>query len=122
VYNHPVIGNGLFFVCGGGSPFSYQETVMRLPAPAAWVTFTYVGQPATVNFIAVNGSGDIVQAKTVVSNGSVEQVMLGPGDPAVTDPMIETVHMWHVTDPNSCGYDCGEPYITNINVCSTCGA
>ncbi|MBX5482507.1 MAG: hypothetical protein IRZ16_11825 [Myxococcaceae bacterium] len=120
LYNDSIIGPSLYFECGGGSPFTFQPGVIKLPVPSAWVTLTFRGMPATINFIAVNQSGEIIEAVTKTSLGTVEQIKLGPGDPGSGDSMIEYIFMWHVED-GTCSLDCGEPFITNITICDTCG-
>ena len=103
------LGQGLFFEC--------DTMLMTLPDRREYVTLVYKGFPATVNFVAVDGSNNIVDEATKENlNPGVgaEVVTLGTGS-----ALIDAVYMHHVYSATDCDYDCQEPMISEVRACDT---
>jgi hypothetical protein len=96
--------------------FRCDYAVIDLPNPREYVTLLFHGTPARVNFIAVSGSGNVVdetQRHNSTPTEGAEAVMLGPHE-----EKISTVYM-HVVETSQCdSYDCGpNAYLSDIRAC-----
>lgn len=101
-----------------GLMFSCNTSVIKLPVTHRYVTFTYVGYPATIEFLAVDSNGQVVDSEVHHNEFNQQQGQAQSVTLWGLKGRIAQVYLHHVDDATSCNFDCGEPFIGEVRACN----
>lgn len=113
IYDEDILGHSMFWSCEG--------LTIDLPEERTYVTFTYVGLPAAIEFQAIGTSGAVVDTEVHENDlfdpqgGQAQSVTLW----GLEDP-IETVQLNYVFGAEQCKINCteaNEPMIGEVRAC-----